>query len=134
MSARPGRGIAGRATYSIARSMMASWQEFRIGSCSDAGGLKWSPGTRNWCVTDGTLAAQYREQGGHCALLVREDWLKRTLRKCGRSMVFGWLGEKRLFDAGSPPQLLGDWIEISAVASLSARRWEFGQRRFTRRG
>ena len=100
----------------------------------DAGGLEWSPGTRSWRVTDGTLGAQYREQGGHCALLVREDWLRRTLRKCGRSMVFGWLGEKRLVDAGSSPQLLGDWIEISAVASLSPSRWVFGQRRFTRRG
>ena len=66
-------------------------------------------------------------------MLVREDWLKRTLREGGCSMVFGWLGEKRLAKAGSLPQLLGDWIEINAVASLSEGRWVFGQRRLTRR-
>lgn len=74
----------------------------------DAGGLEWNPGTRNWRAPDGVTAAQYRDQGGHCALLVREDWLKRTLQACGCSVVFGWLGEKRLLEAGPPPRWLGD--------------------------
>ena len=55
----------------------------------DAGELTWIPGTRTWRGPDGSPAAQYRHRDGHAALLVRENWLKRTLRKCGYSMVFG---------------------------------------------
>ncbi len=99
----------------------------------DAGELEWVPGTQTWRAPDGKMAAQYRERNGHHALLVRENWLKRTLRACGYSMVFGWLGEKRLFDAGSWPRLVGDWMEINAIASLAGGRWTFGQRRLERR-
>ena len=94
----------------------------------EAGGLQWASGTRTWYGPDGALAAQYRQRRGHSALLVRESWLKRTLRVCGYSMVFGWLGEKRLFDAGSRRGLVGDWTEISAIASLTGNRWTFGRR------
>ena len=99
----------------------------------DAGGLEWVPGTRTWRGPDGKTAAQYHDRDGHHALLVRENWLKRTLRTCGHSMVFGWLGEKRLFEAGSWPRLVGDWMEINAIASLADGRWTFGQRRLERR-
>ena len=95
----------------------------------EAGKLQWVPGTRTWYGVDGALAAQYRQRRGHSALLVRESWLKRTLRVCGYSMVFGWLGEKRLVDAGSWPRLVGDWTEISAIGSLAGSRWAFGRRR-----
>ena len=99
----------------------------------EAGELHWVPGTRTWHGPDGELAAQYRQQSGHSALLVCETWLKRTLRVCGYSMVFGWLGEKRLVDAGSSPRLVGDWMEIKAIASLAGSRWAFGERRLERR-
>ena len=101
----------------------------------EAGELEWIPGTRTWRGPDGAPAAEYRDRDGHGALLVRENWLKRTLRKCGGySMVFGWLGEKMLFEAGSTPRLLGGWMEINAVASLAGGRWTFGRRRLDRRG
>ena len=95
----------------------------------EAGKLQWVAGTRTWHGPDGALAAQYRQRSRHSALLVRESWLKRTLRVCGHSMVFGWLGEKRLVDAGSWPRLVGDWTEISAIASLAGSRWAFGRQR-----
>ena len=65
----------------------------------EAGELSWLPDTRQWGRRDGTPVAQYRERPGHSALHVREDWLKRTLRKAGHSILFGWLGEKQLFEA-----------------------------------
>ena len=99
----------------------------------EAGKLDWVPGTRTWHGPDGAPAARYFHRDGHGALLVRESWLKRTLRKCGYSMVFGWLGEKRLVETGSW-RLVGDWTEINAVASLAGRRWTFGRRRLDRRG
>ena len=99
----------------------------------DAGELRWIPGTRTWRGPDGSPAAQYRHRDGHSVLVVDENWLKRTLRKCGCSMVFGWLGEKRLVETGSW-RLVGDWMEINAIASLAGGRWTFGQRRLDRRG
>ena len=99
----------------------------------EAGKLEWVPGTRAWCGSDGRTVAQYLDKDGHGVLLVRENWLKRTLRDCGCSMVFGWLGEKQLFESGSWPQLVGDWMEINAIASLDDGRWTFGQRRLERR-
>ena len=99
----------------------------------EAGELEWIPGTRTWRGPDGAPAAQYRQRSGHSALLVRENWLNRTLRVCGYSIVFGWLGERRLFDAGSLPRLVGDWAEINAIASLAGSRWAFGRRRLESR-
>ena len=64
------------------------------------------------------------------ALLVREDWLKRTLRNTGHSMVFGWLGEKQLIGRGF--DVPGDWTQIDAIASLAGYRWSFGERRLKR--
>ena len=99
----------------------------------EAGELRWVSGTRRWCMQDGSVAAQYCSSGGRSALLVREDWLKRTLRKTGHSVVFGCVGEKELFEAGYGAGLLGDWTQINATASLAGSRWYFGERRFERR-
>ena len=99
----------------------------------EAGELQWRPGTRTWRGPDGSPAAQYRHRDGHAALLVRENWLKRTLRNSGHEMVFGWLGEKRLVETGSW-RLVGDWLEINGVASFAGGRWKFGRRRLDRRG
>ena len=77
--------------------------------------------------------ARYHEAPGHGALLVREDWLKQVLRKTGHAVVFGWLGEKRLIEAGLATGLVGDWTVIDAVASFVDGRWKFGQRRLKRR-
>ena len=98
----------------------------------EAGQLRWKPGTREWYNTDGVLVAQYCEGSGHSVMLVRESWLKRTLRKTGHSIVFGWLGEKRLFGAGFSG-LVGDWTQIDAVASLVDNKWKFCKRRLERR-
>ena len=99
----------------------------------EAGELRWVPGNRAWCRPDGTLVAQYHEAPDHGGLHVREDWLKRILRRTGHAVVFGWLGEKRLFNAGFAAGLLGDWMEIDAVASFADGRWTFGPRRLKRR-
>ena len=66
------------------------------------------------------------------ALLVREDWLKRILRETGHSVVFGWLGEKKLLEAGFFTGLVGDWTRINGVASLVENKWVFGNRRVER--
>ena len=71
--------------------------------------------------------ARYFEEDVNKALLVREDWLKRTLQKTDLRMVFGWLGEKQLI--GGPDYLVGDWTQIDAIASLAGNRWFFGDRR-----
>ena len=94
--------------------------------------LRWVPGTRQWCRPDGTVIAQYCEGSGHNVLLVREEWLKRTLRKTGHAVVFGWLGEKRLIGTGFHRGIVGDWTQINATASLGAQ-WAFGERRLERR-
>ena len=99
----------------------------------EAGELRWVPGNRAWCRPDGRLVARYDEAPGHAALQVREDWLKQILRRTGYAVVFGWLGEKRLFRAGLSAGPLGDWMEIDAVASFANGRWTFGQRRLKRR-
>ena len=97
----------------------------------DVGELNWVPGTRKWRNPDGTLVAQYCEGSGHGALLVREDWLKRTLRKTGHSIVFGWLGEKRLIGAGFHGVVV-DRTQIDAIASLAGNKWRFGERQLKR--
>ena len=99
----------------------------------EAGKLRWVPGNRAWCRPDGTLVARYDDAPGHGALQVREDWLKQVLRKTGHAVVFGWLGEKRLIEAGLATGLVGDWTVIDAVASFKDGRWTFGQRRLKRR-
>ena len=95
--------------------------------------LNWNPGTRQWCRPDGKVVAQYREGSGHSALLVREEWLKRILRKTGNAIVFGWLGEKRLIGTGFHRGIVGDWTQINAIASLAGAQWAFGERRLERR-
>lgn len=96
----------------------------------DAGALTWNPGTREWRDRAGVTVAQFVESGGHRALLVREDWLKRTLHSAGLDVVFGWLGEKRLLEKDG---IVGDWTEISAVAAFDRDRWIFGERRLETR-
>ena len=98
----------------------------------EEGKLTWVPGGREWCTPDGVTVARCFEDNSHMALLVREDWLKRTLRKTGHSMVFGWLGEKRLIAPPPDYGLVGDWTEINGIASLAGNRWEFGERRLGR--
>ena len=94
------------------------------------GKLLWVPGTREWRKSDGVSVVRYFEEGSNSAVLVREDWLKRTLRKAGHSMVFGWLGEKQLI--GGPDYVVGDWTQIDAIASLAVKRWDFCERRLKR--
>lgn len=101
----------------------------------EAGSLAWSPGTREWRTPDGILSAQYREThdrdcGICCALLVREDWLRRTMEKVGHSVAFGWIGEKMLRSGSSTRMLLEfGWTEIDAPASLAEEGWQFGKPR-----
>ena len=99
----------------------------------EAGKLRWVPGNRAWCRPDGTLVARYDDVPGHGGLQVREDWLKQVLRKTGHAVVFGWLGEKRLIEAGLATGLAGDWTVIDAVAGFVDGRWTIGQRRLQRR-
>ena len=96
------------------------------------GKLTWVPGTREWRTPDGVAVARYFEGNGHTALLVREGWLKRTLRKTGHSIVFGWLGEKQLIAPPPGHGRVGDWTEINGIASLDGNRWKFGERRLER--
>ena len=102
-----------------------------------AGALTWLPGTREWQDSTGTSVAQFAETRGHRALLVREDWLQRTLRKADLAMVFRWLGEKWLFEKDqesySNETVVGSWLEISSSASLKGRQWAFEQRRLKTR-
>ena len=96
-----------------------------------AGRLNWKPGTREWIDPLGTTVARFVDSRDHSILLVREDWLRDTLRKMGVAIVFGWLGEKRLFEKGtelSNIEIMGRWTEISSAASLQGRRWKFGER------
>ena len=56
------------------------------------GKLTWVPGTREWCTPDGVSVARYFEGDGHMSLLVREGWLKRTLKKrVTRWCLDGWV-------------------------------------------
>ena len=102
----------------------------------DAGALTWKPGTREWRDPAGATVAQFVESSDHSVLLVREDWLKRTLRRAGLDVIFGWLGEKQLLEKDGDRfgvEVVGGWTEINAVASLDGRRWRFGQRRLETR-
>ena len=101
-----------------------------------AGDLAWKPGSREWHEPAGTTVARFIESGSHSVLLVREDWIKQTLRKDGLVIVFGWLGEKRFIELDALPFLahpIGMWTEINSVASLEGQRWTFGKRRFETR-
>ena len=97
------------------------------------GQLRWITGTREWRIPSGETVARYLEGNGHMALLVREDWLKRTLGNAGHSVVFGWLGQKQLLGAGHHHGLVSGWIEMDAIASLADAGWKFGERRLKRR-
>ena len=102
----------------------------------DAGALTWLPGTRKWRNPAGATVAQFVESSDHSVLLVREDWLRQALRKAGLAIVFGQLGEKRLLENDRGPlgvEVVGDWIEINAVASFNRRQWSFGQQRLETR-
>ena len=96
------------------------------------GKLCWVSGTREWRTPNGASVARYFEEDSHAALLVREDWLKRTLRETGHSMVFGWLGEKQLIGEIPHHGVVGDWTEIDGVASLAGNRWTLGRRKLKR--
>ena len=103
---------------------------------SRAGGIVWKPGSREWTNSSGETVAQFVEGGRHSVLLVRENWLKQTLRKLGFTIVHGWLGEKRLYEAAtthSRVELVGGWTEINSVASLNGRSWTFGNPRLETR-
>ena len=96
-----------------------------------AGTLTWLPSKREWQDSVGTSVVQFIETGGHRVLLAREDWLKRALRKAGLVMVFKWLGKKWLLEEGQGSynsKVVGNWLEINAVASLKGQRWTFGER------
>ena len=98
----------------------------------DAGNLVWKPGTREWCDSTGTTVARFAESHDHSVLLVREDWLKRSLRKVGLVIVVGWLGQKRFIEIDSLPflaNIIGRWTEINSVAAFDGRQWAFGRRR-----
>lgn len=99
----------------------------------DQGKLRWRPGTREWLTPDGTTVAQHCEMELHMALLVRESWLKKTIQLTGHSIVFGWLGEKKLLEAGISTGLVGDWTEINGIASLVDNQWDICKPRFDRR-
>ena len=96
------------------------------------GNLSWASGSREWCRSDGTPMAQYRERNGHRALIVREDWLQDTLRNTHHSILFGLLGEKRFMRAGLHTDVVRDWTQIDAIGSLTGDQWAFGKRRLTR--
>ena len=95
------------------------------------GRLNWKPSTREWLDPSGMTVARFVNNRDHSILLVRQDWLRATLRKTDLAIVFGWLGEKRLFEKGtefSELEIVGKWTEISAVASLRGSRWKFEER------
>ncbi len=94
--------------------------------------LRWRPGTREWVTPNGTTVVQHCERERHMVLLVRESWLKRTIRQTGHSIVFGWLGEKKLLEAGFSTGLVGDWTEINGIATLVENQWDFGKPRLER--
>ena len=98
----------------------------------DAGNLVWKSGTREWCDSTSTTVARFVESYDHSVLLVREDWLKRSLRKVGLVVVVGWLGQKRFIEIDSLPflaKMIGRWTEINSVAAFDGRQWAFGRRR-----
>lgn len=95
----------------------------------DLGELRWQPGSREWETPSGQVVAKYREAPGHSALVVDEAWLADVLRKDGRGLVVGWLGEKHLVGGGWSPSLVGGWTEINGTASFVNGKWKFGAQR-----
>lgn len=92
--------------------------------------LAWKPQTQNWTTSDGTTIASCRSSSGHSALLVREAWLRKALKKTGTTLVVGWLGEKALFERGwDGGRVGGGWNEINGVASFDGANWRLGRRR-----
>ena len=94
--------------------------------------LTWRPGTREWFSPDRKPVAHCCENDHHTALL-REDWLKRILRETGRFLVWGWIGDKQLIEAGISSGLVGDYTRINATASLVGSNWTFEDRRIEQR-
>ena len=101
-----------------------TWEEYnwegRIEDCSindgvqswypapllfDAGALTWNSGIREWKNRVGDVVVKFVESSDHGALLVREDWLKRTLRRADLDVIFGWLDEKWRLDKD---EIVGD--------------------------
>ena len=94
------------------------------------GGLTWVGGSREWQSVDGSPVVRFAEEDDHSALLAREDWLERTLRKGGYFLAIGLRGEKQFI---GQHQFEGhDWSEFDAVASLSENRWTVGDLRVKR--
>ena len=109
---------------------------FPVPTLFQAGCLVWKPGSRAWRDPSGATVAQFAEDNRQSVLLVREDWLRQTLRKLNLAIVFGWLGEKQLLGTGTEHfevETIGSWTEINAIASFGGRRWKFGQRRLETR-
>jgi hypothetical protein len=98
-----------------------------------AGELRWVPVGRRWQDASGTIVARHVSTAGErrSVLLVRDDWLRKTLEALGRSLVVGLLGEKRLRAAGMMGGLEGGWSEVTGVAKLHGDRWTFGRGRIT---
>jgi hypothetical protein len=98
----------------------------------DAGGLEWVIEAREWTDAQGEVVAQLRESTRRAsALLVRRDWLERTLNKAGWSLVLGRLGEKQLIEGGFAPRIAGrTWTEIDGLISFHAGQWRFTEDRF----
>ena len=107
------------------------WAWFPSPDLFEAGELKWVAGTREWRTPDGTVVAKYLEFGSHSGLFVREDWLKRTLKRAGLVAVFGLLGEKQLLESGYSPPM--SWTQFDETASLVGSRWKFGKQRLEKR-
>lgn len=89
----------------------------------DQARLRWRAGARAWTDTRNAVVAEYREGGGHSALLVRESWLKLTLAAGDWGLIVGWLGEKQLISDLWSPRLLGGWTELNGVASFGPTGW-----------
>lgn len=97
------------------------------------GDLRWAPDSRAWRTRAGLLVAQYCEARRHNALIVQENWLRRSLDKAGYALVLGWLGEKQLLRFRPHQQEVDDWTQIDGAAYLTGSGWSFGTRRLTRR-
>jgi hypothetical protein len=98
----------------------------------DAGGLEWVIGARQWTDAQGEVVAQFCESTRRAsALLVRRDWLERTLDNAGWSLVLGRLGEKQIIDGGFAPRIADrTWTEIDGLISFHAGQWRFADDRF----
>ena len=94
------------------------------------GGLTWIAGTREWQSVGGAAVVRFVEEDDHSALLAREDWLKRTLRRGGYFLAIGLRGEKQFI--GRHQSAGHDWSEFDSIASLSGNRWTVGGLRLKR--